>query len=122
MRLILTGSADYLEVQDAVNGWNNMSAATREVILTVSVLALVTLLILIWAAFVRGKGRPQHQSHSRQLESGRNPATRDSPETTLGTRTRHRRRRRKHRPLNPTLAETGGLPPVRAERPPEPAP
>jgi hypothetical protein len=30
---------------------------------------------------------------------------------------RRRRRRREHRPRNPTLAETGGLPPVRNQPP-----
>ncbi len=34
-------------------------------------------------------------------------------------RERKRRRRREHRPRNPTLAETGGLPPIRTERPPD---
>jgi len=32
---------------------------------------------------------------------------------------RHRRRR-EHRPRNPTLAETGGLPPIRSDVPPPP--
>ena len=36
--------------------------------------------------------------------------------------TRHRRRRREHRPRNPTLAETGGLPPIRADKPPGDSP
>jgi hypothetical protein len=30
------------------------------------------------------------------------------------------RRRRAHRPLNPTLAETGGLPALRSDAPPDP--
>jgi hypothetical protein len=34
-------------------------------------------------------------------------------------RRKWRRRRRDHRPRNPTLAETGGLPPIRQPRPPE---
>ncbi len=33
-----------------------------------------------------------------------------------------RRRRREHRPRNPTLAETGGLPPLRRAAPSEPPP
>ena len=33
---------------------------------------------------------------------------------------RHKRRRRRHRPRNPTLAETGGLPPPRNDRSPAP--
>jgi hypothetical protein len=35
---------------------------------------------------------------------------------------RHRRRRHEHRPRNPTLAETGGLPPIRTEKPPGASP
>jgi hypothetical protein len=33
----------------------------------------------------------------------------------LPDRRKHRRRRRAHRPRNPTLAETGGLPPIKTE-------
>lgn len=33
---------------------------------------------------------------------------------------KRRHRRREHRPRNPTLAETGGLPPIRTEAPPGP--
>lgn len=39
----------------------------------------------------------------------------------LSLRTRTRRKRMSHRPRNPTLAETGGLPPPRSPEPP-PAP
>lgn len=39
----------------------------------------------------------------------------------LSMRTRTRRKRMPHRPHNPTLAETGGLPPPRSPEPP-PAP
>lgn len=41
-------------------------------------------------------------------------------ETGHRVRRKRRRRRREHRPRNPTLAETGGLPPIRTEAPPGP--
>ena len=37
-------------------------------------------------------------------------------------RRRRRRSHHRHRPRNPTLAETGGLPPIRPEDPPEAKP
>jgi hypothetical protein len=53
-------------------------------------------LIVIWAVFFRKRGthRPR----------------------------KHRRHRHMRRQLNPTLAETGGLPPVRPQEPPAAAP
>lgn len=44
----------------------------------------------------------------------------DDEDSAEGHRKRRRRRRRQHRPRNPTLAETGGLPPIRTEPPPGP--
>jgi hypothetical protein len=54
-------------------------------------------LIVIWAVFFRKKG-----SHHRPRK--------------------HRRHRRVRRQLNPTLAQTGGLPPARSPEPPDVAP
>jgi len=50
---------------------------------------------IIWAVFFRKKEKPRSRRH------------------------RHRRAsRREHRPINPTLSQTGGLPPVRQEEKP----
>jgi hypothetical protein len=53
-------------------------------------------IIVIWAVFFRKKGH--HRPH------------------------KHRHHRRVRRQLNPTLAQTGGLPPVRPQEPPAAAP
>jgi len=42
-----------------------------------------------------------------------------SNDSSTGILPGSRRRRREHRPRNPTLAETGGLPPPRQEPPPQ---
>jgi hypothetical protein len=39
-----------------------------------------------------------------------------------GGKTKRRRKRRHHRPINPTLSETGGLPPKRDPNQPPPGP
>jgi FtsZ-interacting cell division protein ZipA len=83
-------------------------------------IGLVTLLVLGWAAFLRKRHRHRHSHHHRHRHSSE-PTEADAsvpPEK----RRRRRRSHHRHRPLNPTLAETGGLPPIRPEEPPEPEP
>ena len=80
-------------------------------------LFLVSVVIVIGTISLR-KRRRARRSHHHQSPR---PAPRNSPEPeakfALMTR-RQRRRRREHRPRNPTLAETGGLPPLRQDNPP----
>jgi|ERR1043165_6360678 hypothetical protein len=71
---------------------------------------IVTLLILIWAIFIRK--RPDESSRRYKYPS-RGTATGAQSEP-IPERS-GRRRRRKRRPRNPTLAESGGLPPLRAD-------
>ncbi len=75
--------------------------------------------IFIW---LRSKKRPHrhhhhHHSHHRSYSPAQDDAA-ESEDPEHGGRHRRRRRRRPHRSRNPTLAETGGLPPVRGEEPP----
>jgi hypothetical protein len=80
---------------------------------------LVVLIAFFWALMVRkgGKSRRKHrsrQSYREQLQKGASEIRQLIREHRSG-------RRREHRPINPTLAQTGGLPPLReAEKPPPP--
>ncbi len=84
---------------------------------TVSILAAVlglVILIVLWAVFVRKR-------EDRRYNTLKVPTQRDRERADNDGDNRHRRRRhrrREHRGRNPTLAETGGLPPVRSETPP----
>jgi hypothetical protein len=72
----------------------------QDLFIVAGAVMLVALIAFIWLAYFR-KQRTQLHGHSR--------------------RHRHhgkKRRRREHRQLNPTLAQTGGLPPIRTEEPP----
>ena len=101
--------------------------ATRERLIIFGAIGLVAVLVLVWAVFLRksaaGGTRPPSSRTS----------IRPSRPKSGGPRWRRRLARAgetppaapvrpPHRPRNPTLAETGGLPPVRPEGPPEPQP
>ncbi|MBI3852132.1 MAG: hypothetical protein HY298_17885 [Verrucomicrobia bacterium] len=103
----------------------NQLVATRrfdEVTIFVAVLVAITLLVFLFAYLL-------HRKHRRRglLRTPHPPsfAQIHSPDGASASPPRHRHRRRhrhrkEHRPRNPTLAETGGLPPIRPEDQPPP--
>jgi hypothetical protein len=118
----------YEELGQAVGvAWNRMSPTTRENLIVLGSLASVTLLLVIWAVFFRRLFRPRHHrhhTHDRSSQPAASPASAAGGPPAPGQRKRHRWRRsgREHRPRNPTLAETGGLPPIRTHQPPQTPP
>ena len=110
---------------DAVNvQWHSPSGATREFLLVLGAFVLVTAVLLLWARYFR-KRRRHHSHHHHHHHSTEQSAATGTDLTASGQEThrrRRRRRRREHRPRNPTLAETGGLPPLRPDPPSEPLP
>lgn len=68
--------------------------------------------------------RRRHHRHHRSAQATVANATPNPPPEESGkVKKRWRRSRHAHRPLNPTLAQTHGLPPMRDQRtPPPPAP
>jgi hypothetical protein len=108
-----------------------MSPSSRDVVLVMGAALLVSILALLWAVFLRKKRRHHHRSelhdHSLSTPAKTQPALAQTgnsgnPGTSSHAHHKRRRRRRKERPRNPTLAETGGLPPIRSEGPLEPPP
>src|SRR5262249_13082093 len=107
--------------------WNKMDATTRDILIILGAVALVTLFALFWAVVFRSKRRPRHHHHHHHHRAHTRSETTapisSQPEPAAGSglrRKRRRHRRREHRTRNPTLAETGGLPPLRSAPPPEP--
>jgi hypothetical protein len=106
--------------------WRFSDPATRERLIIFGSLGLVTLVLLIWAVFIRKKKKRRrkhhHSSHHSAIASpvSEAPVAAD-PEAATGKDRRSRRSRRRHRQRNPTLAETGGLPPIREQEPTEPS-
>ncbi len=82
-----------------------------------ALIALGLAILLILAFFAKqsfGPGKRRKQvTESRSVPTAASlPKIQNPPNNR---RQRKRRRRRAHRPSNPTLAETGGLPPQREE-------
>jgi hypothetical protein len=93
--------------------------AIRDKLIIFGAIALVTLLLLLWAVFLRKRGR-RHHSHHHSHEHPSRPAEVPAVNNEEGAaRPGKRRWRRRRHSRNPTLAETRGLPPVRQESPPE---
>jgi len=103
--------------------WTN--PAFRELVYIVAAIAGITLVLLIWAAFIRRKSRRHHSHHHHHHHHEPKPAeatgvtSNEEEPAQPGRRRRRRRSNHRHRPRNPTLAETGGLPPVRSEDTPD---
>jgi len=82
----------------------------------------VGLVLFLCARYFMGKKRHRHHHHhhheSRAESTPAVPVNGDQQNEAGGPdghRHRRRRRRRDHRPRNPTLGETGGLPPSKTE-------
>jgi Flp pilus assembly protein TadB len=107
---------------NAVDHWKNTSPVLRDVIVVMVAGCAVGLIALLWAALVRKRKRRHrhhhHHSSSAGTQAASSLASAEVSDNGLERR-RKRRRRRDHRPRNPTLAETGGLPPVRTDTPGE---
>jgi hypothetical protein len=88
--------------------WKQVAPSRNEFGLLFAAAGLITVLALIWAIFIRKRenDRPSRYSYPHVAAAVRT----DNPST--GDAGRQRRRKRKRR-RNPTLAETGGLPPIR---------
>jgi hypothetical protein len=112
--------ADF-EFEDISFSWQKVSPGMREALAVFGALIFITLLLLLWAAFVRRRGR---RSAHRRYHSSRDIITIPSAAATAGGPGKTapaagsgvvKKRRRRRLPTNPTLAQTGGLPPIRTE-------
>ena len=89
-----------------------------------AVLALLVALI-IWAKYLRNRKPRKRRSGGQKVfrDSGSAEEDQETEQTEeeaneARRRYKYRYKRRQHRDRNPTLAETGGLPPARPEEPP----
>lgn len=92
--------------------------ALQDMTLLVGVVVVLGLLLFLWVYLTRKNSRHRH------AESGARVLYEAEHDTEHSGRRRIKRKRRSHPdnlPRNPTLAEAGGLPPVRPDDPPEPA-
>jgi hypothetical protein len=120
MRIVFAAVA----VEDVLDHWGTLSAGAREQLILLGVVAIVTMWLVVWALFFRKSHRRRHRHHhghhsSQGAVNEAAAANSDGDLSQPRERRKWRRRRREHHPRNPTLAETGGLPPAREGDPPE---
>ena len=119
---------DVLPTDVIPGAWRWMGLSLKELLVLLGAVGLVTLVVVLWAVYLRKKPRQHrhryhHHHHSSSQDTPLEEEETVSSESSEERRYRRkRRRRREHRPRNPTLAETGGLPPLRTEQPPDPLP
>jgi hypothetical protein len=91
---------------------------TNDMLVVATAALLVGLVLVIWAVFFRKK--PEQIYEYPKPAKAREDAIDDTSADGERRRRRKRRRVRDHRPRNPTLHQTGGLPPPRPEDQPPP--
>jgi hypothetical protein len=112
-----------LEIVEGSGVFARLTPDAKEGLLIFAAIALVAGGLLLWAALFRRKRRRQHARNARHepatLVRYRHPRHEDDGLLAI-LKPRQRRRKRRNQRRNPTLAETGGLPPIRPPEPPEP--
>lgn len=100
--------------------WSSFGTSMKDVVKLLGAVCLLTLVLVLWVVYARKR----HRHHHRHSHHHHAPAPGADPVSGSDDNghSRRRRRRRHHRPRNPTLAETGGLPPIKQENPPEQIP
>lgn len=126
-----------IEVMMAAAGKGFFDFSTLEGKVILGVIAVVVLGLAAWSvtALLKPTGeRTRHRKHRHRDDREEGGPRDDADEQHAddaaadesddqgqhGEKKRRQRRRREHRPRNPTLSETGGLPPIRTEAPPGP--
>jgi hypothetical protein len=101
-----------IDAKDGIVADLQKTAVSRNnLTLLFSAVGVVTLLVIIWAIFIRK--RPDDSSRRYTYPS--RSSEKDNISEAGANTGRRSRRRRKRRSRNPTLAETGGLPPIRTD-------
>ena len=98
------------ETEKNIEIWSNDMA----LMVGVGILTLIVLAIFAKLSFGSKNRKRKRVSESRSVPDSSTLPRIPSPKETRGKR-KERRQKRSHRPSNPTLGETGGLPPQRGD-------
>ncbi len=111
MKLLAQSSLDQLPVAPSGGpGGFRLPAFLQDVPVLIGIALALLVILLLWARFFRRRSR----RHADLRVASHVLVETGMAESSEHKHRHHRRRhRREHRPRNPTLAETGGLPPPR---------
>lgn len=102
-----------IPIRPSTSGFGRTPGLFEDVMLVLGVVFCLLIALLFWAKYIRKRSRHRsdpHVSH-RVIEADGGGGHGGSTHHHHS----HRRHRRDHRSRNPTLAETGGLPPPRSQ-------
>ena len=94
--------------------WVSSASGLHQALIILGAFFLIALAVFAWAVLIR---KPERRRYSRWRRT--HHTTQNSAPKVEEAKPR-RRRHRKYRARNPSLAEAGGLPPVRNDEPPPP--
>ena len=121
---LLALDAGDLPLRPGAAGGGRLPLVFEDVYVILGTGLLLLVLLLVWAKYLRK--RPRRHDNPRVTYRAAGEEEQEGEEAEAHSHHHHHRRRhrrrRDHRVRNPTLAETGGLPPPRAsDAPPPPA-
>ena len=100
---------------EKIRAWSATKSGGFQTLVFFGAFTVIALAVFCWAIVFRKQPlRRHHRSHSKSSTPSGDAAT----GTSFLSRRRHKHRRHQHRPVNPTLAETGGLPAARDDKTP----
>ena len=98
-------------IKELMTGNAEQRFSTRDVLIVITASLAVGVVLVAWIS-IHHRRKTERDSSRRVLTDRPAPA---SSRKEHGERRRRRRRRRPHRPRNPSLHQTGGLPPPRTD-------
>ncbi len=108
---------------DTINLGGRMPPESEDVLIVLGAIAAVALIVFFCVLVFRKDEKHRHKHHHRHH---RKSYREQFQKTTSGIKELIRQHRRQssrgHRPINPTLAQTGGLPPIHEPGKPPPPP
>jgi hypothetical protein len=94
---------------------NLLGMRAQDILLIIAITLAIGVALIVWALYFR---KPKGEHSSRTYKS--RPYIEEREDGTIRKRKKHKRLRRHHRQRNPTLAEVGGLPPIKSDPTPPP--
>ena len=102
---------------------SKMPAGLMDFFILLGVILLVVLIVLFWAYAIRKRKNPMRKHHHHHRKGVREQFKQNAGDIKELIRQRRHGHHHEQRPLNPTLAQTGGLPPLReTDKPSQPPP
>ncbi len=116
----LTGQAAYEPTTSSgsqLPAWDRVPGTVQDFIAIFGAGLFLLVVLLVWARYFRKRPRDgsSHERHHHRHREERTSEADGGDDESGPRRHRRKRRRREHRTRNPTLAETGGLPPPRTQ-------